>query len=238
MAWRELKWPESKESALMRAVADQIGYRDKSYRDLAKALGHGTNYYGTPKTMAMHTKTAEALINNFQLRYFDAFPLIPEWHKWVQEQLNETSTLTNLFGRRRIFFERANDERTLRKAIAYDPQSSTGEELDRGWLNLWENMPEASLRLPVHDSILFQLPFDGLQELLPRAIELLKIEIELPGKRMFHVPLEAKTGWNWASSKFNKNTGIWSNPYGQRVWTGKEEREPPKEKTRLKHYLT
>lgn len=197
-----------------------------------------TNYFGTPPTMARHAKVEVYIIEAFQRKYFEAFPLIGnydkrldqrDWHSWVQQQLREVGSLTNLFGRRRIFFDRYQDQNTLRAAIAYDPQSNTGEELDRGWLNLWRNMPEAELLLPVHDSILFQLPYEGLEKLLPRALDLLKVTIELKDGRKFSVPLEAAVGWNWAKSRLNKKTGLWENVYGLRKWTGKEDREPPAE---------
>jgi len=236
MVWPNLGWTgnlkEDKE------IAEQPFYREHSYRDMSKKLGHGTNYFGTPPTMARHAKVEVYIIEAFQRKYFEAFPLIGnydkrldqrDWHSWVQQQLREVGSLTNLFGRRRIFFDRYQDQNTLRAAIAYDPQSNTGEELDRGWLNLWRNMPEAELLLPVHDSILFQLPYEGLEELLPRALDLLKVTIELKGGRKFSVPLEAAVGWNWAKSRLNKKTGLWENVYGLRKWTGKEDREPPAE---------
>jgi len=247
MAWKELEWPDPWDATLARSIADSKAYRELSYRDMAKKLGHGTNYYGLPRTMAMHTKTEASIIENFQARYFNAFPLIgniqkdlskDDWHGWVYRQLKTVGYLNNLFGRRRIFFDRYKDPRTLRAAIAYDPQSTTGEELDRGWLQLWHGMPEALLQLPVHDSILFQLPLDGLQELLPRALKLLTVTKELKGGRLFSVPLEATTGFNWGKSYKDKTTGIWINPHGQKLWTGNEDRQPPKQKTRLKHYLS
>lgn len=250
MAWRELKWPEPWDLKAAKAVAEQPGYRHHSYRDLAKKLGHGTNFFGTPPTMAMHTKLDTPLIESFQLRYFTAFPLIGSmdkdlnnlesqnnWHAWIYKQLKYNGSLTTLFGRRRIFFDRL-DANTLRAAIAYEPQSMTGEFLDRGWLNLWDNMPEARLQMPVHDSILFQLPFEGLHELLPRALQLLRVSIELKGGREYSIPLEAKVGWNWADSRQDKKTGMWENEFGLRKWTGKEEREPPRLRTKLKHYLS
>jgi len=235
MVWPDLGWGDDPKEN--RAIADQIFYRDHSYRDMSKKLGHGTNYYGTPRTMAMHAKVETYIIEAFQRKYFNAFPLIgnydhdlekDDWHGWVYRQLRDVGSITNLFGRRRIFFDRYKELTTLRAAIAYDPQSNTGEELDRGWLQLWRGMPEAQLLLPVHDSILFQLPYDGLNELLPRALDLLKVTITLKGGRQFHVPLEAAVGWNWAKSRFNKKTGLWENAYGLRKWTGQEERQPPK----------
>ena len=248
MVWPELEWPRNDDPKATREIADQIFYRQHSYRDMAKRLGHGTNFLGTPRTMAMHTKTETSIIEIFQIKYFKAFPLIgnvnhdltkPCWHSWVYDQLREHQSLTTLFGRRRQFFNRYKDPNTLRAAIAYEPQSCTGEFLDRGWLQLWDAMPEAQLKMPVHDSILFQIPFEALNELLPRALELLKVTIMLEGDRPYTIPLEAKVGWNWADSRFNKKTGMWENPNGLRKWTGAETREPPKTgRNRFKAYLT
>lgn len=235
MVWPNLGWTGDLKTD--KEIAEQPYYRDHSFRDMSKKLGHGSNYFGTPPTMAMHAKVEVPVIEKFQRAYFEAFPLIgnydkvldrEDWHSWVYEQLRTVGSLTNLFGRRRIFFDRYKELNTLRAAIAYDPQSNTGEELDRGWINLWHNMPEADLRLPVHDSILLQLPYEQLHTLLPRALELLKVEITLAGGRKFHVPLEAAVGWNWAKSRFNKKTGLWENPTGLRKWTGNEERQPPR----------
>jgi DNA polymerase I-like protein with 3'-5' exonuclease and polymerase domains len=246
MAWKKLDWPDPWDPVLARQIADQIVYREDTYRDLSKKLGHGTNYYGLPPTMAMHTKTEVYIINEFQRAYFNAFPLIGnfdkdlsrnDWHGWVYRQLRDVGSLTTPFGRRRTFFDRYKDPATLRKAIAHSPQSMTGEELDRGWLNLWDNMREAELKMPVHDSILFQLPFEGLHELLPRALKLLPVEIILPGGRKFSVPLEAKVGWNWGKATKDKKTGLWENEYGLQKWTGREDRLPPPKRVGIKQFL-
>lgn len=257
MVWPDLNWTGDPDHNKF-TVAGETFYREHSYRDMAKRLGHGTSYFGMPKTMALHTKTAVNIIDEFQQRFFEAFPLIgsydkakaknqseilnmveaaDNWHGWVLRQLRDTGSITNLFGRRRIFFDRWRDLRTFRAAVAYDPQSSTGEELDRGWLNLWDNMREAELLIPVHDSILFQIPMEGMNELIPQALKLLKVTKLLRGDREFTVPLEAKVGWNWADAKKDKETGLWKNEYGLKPWTGEETRQPPKQKTRLKHYL-
>lgn len=240
MVWPDLGWAGNPKED--REIADQPFYREHSYRDMSKKLGHGTNYFGTPPTMARHAKVETYIIEAFQRKYFRAFPLIGnydhdlnqnDWHGWVYRQLRDVGSITNLFGRRRIFFDRYKEQTTLRAAIAYDPQSNTGEELDRGWLQLWAAMPEAQLLLPVHDSILFQLPYEGLNELLPRALELLKVTIELKGGRKFSVPLEAATGYNWAKRRKNKKTGLWENANGLVKWSGQEDRKPPAARGRV-----
>jgi hypothetical protein len=254
MTWRDLPWLEPWDAKAARTVADlKFGTRDQAtpgdttYRDMSKKLGHGTNYYGMPKTMAGHTKTPIHIIEDFQRRYFAAFPLIgnyekdltkDDWHGWISRQLHDRGGLSNLFGRWRTFFGRAADPETLRAAIAYDPQSSTGEFLDRGWLSLYDNMPPVQLHIPVHDSILFSLPMTSdWPAMVNEALRLLRVEIELPLGRKYSIPLEAKVGWNWGDSVKDKKTGIWENPYGLRKWTGSEDREPPKRGWTLRDVL-
>ena len=226
MAWTALEWGD--DPALWRAVADAIAYRSDSYRQLAKKLGHGTNYYGQPKTMAKHTKVQVPIIAEFQARYFTAFPAIPLWHKWVRSQLGSVSYLTTLFGRRRSFFGRAYEDETLREAIAYAPQSMTADEIDTGILQVWRIAKQYDIQMlvQVHDSILAQVPVEAVNEAVPAMMEAMKAPILLNGGREFVVPIEAKVGFNWGDytpGYTNKNGVLVPevNPDGLRKWKGK-----------------
>src|SRR6266403_5270323 len=64
LAWTELPWTSDLKGD--RGVADRPFYRQHSYRHMSKILGHGTNYKGTPYTMAKHTKLEQRLIAEFQ----------------------------------------------------------------------------------------------------------------------------------------------------------------------------
>jgi len=227
MAWSQLNWPEDQSE--WRTVADQTAYRDMSYRDLAKRLGHGTNYYGKPATMAKHTQTDKTIIEVFQHKYFSAFPGIPFYHDWVKDQLKYSGQITTLFGRRRFFFGRSNDDSTIREAIAYAPQSMTAHEIDMAYLQLWRSDLPVQLLNQVHDSINFQIPYDGHEEILPLALETMKVYHELPDGRLFTVPLEAKTGYNWGDRIDDPKTGVAkSNPNGLVKWKGgADPRKPP-----------
>lgn len=209
-------------SAPDRTIADQIAYRTFSYRDLAKRLGHGTNYIGTPATMAKHSKVDKHIIVEFQKNYFDGFPCIKEWHKWTINQLYKEGQLTTPFGRRRYFFDRPSDPATHRKAVAYSPQAMTADEIDLGLLALWRELSEIHLLVQVHDSILFQYPAHLEDKIVPRALEILQnaATLDLPFNYKFSVPSEAKVGWNWAD---------WSeeNPFGLVKWKGGDDRSPP-----------
>lgn len=227
MAWGDLEWPE--DSKQWRAVADQIAYRSLSYRDMAKKLGHGTNYLGQPKTMAMHTKVDADIIDMFQSRYSrpeGAFPCITAWQNMTIRQLQQTGTLTTLFGRQRQFFGRLTDQPVINAAVAYCPQSMTGDAINRGILNLWHR-PEFEVCIQIHDSILFQIDQDRIDELVPLALDLLEAPITLANGRRYVIPLDAQVGWN-AGDRYDLKDGSVINPNGLVGWKGQELRKPPR----------
>lgn len=216
MAYTDLPWGTEPD----RAIADRLAYRDLSYRDLSKKLGHGTNYYGQPKTMAMHSKLPVQQIVDFQSNYFGAFPCIPAWHEHTINKLQTTGELTHLYGRKRRFYGRLDNQNVINAAIAYCPQGMTGEEINHGILQLWRD-PRFELLVQVHDSILFQIDQREIDILVPLALELLKAPITLKGGREFFVPLEAMVGWNWGYQGPD-------NPHGLAKWRGEETRKPPR----------
>lgn len=218
----QLPWDRG---ATDRAVADTLFYRDKTYRDGSKVLGHGSNYLGQPVTMAKHTKFPTNLVKDFQRQYFGAFPVIPEYHKNVQWHLDNFGSLTTLFGRRRYFFGRKNDPATLREAVAYSPQSMTGDEINTGILRIWRG-DRVQLLVQVHDSILFQYKAEEEDEIVPWALEALKAPIQLARGRDFVVPTEAKTGWNWGD--ISKD-----NPDGLKKYKGHDDRVRTETNTKL-----
>jgi DNA polymerase-1 len=207
LAWFELPW--TGEPKRDRAIADGIAYRDLSYRDLAKKLGHGTNYYGQPYTMSRHTKLPQEVIRSFQSKYFNAFP-ISRWHDAVRKELLETGTLTTLYGRRRHFFGRRNDDSTLREAIAYSPQSMTADQINTALLNIWRRADPAKVHLliQVHDSILLQYLEAEEATLIPKIKALMGAPLKLPNGRVFDVPHEIKVGWNWADAGPDNPQGL------------------------------
>lgn len=209
MCWPKLDWPE--EISTWKKFCDAlILYGQDSYRQGSKKLGHGTNFLGKPPHMAKQTHVAQHVIEDFQRKYFRAFPLIPEWHNWTIEEIKTKGKLYNLFGRRRFFFDRPDAAATHRAAIAYVPQSSTGEEIDRGIIQLYEKFDHrhVELLLQVHDSILFQVPYDEHKQLIPEVLKTLEVHKELKGGRDFCVPLDAETGYNWGKADPDKGKNL------------------------------
>lgn len=194
MVWNKLPWDGTPKGD--RAVANQKFYRDFSYRDMSKRGGHGTNYRGFPSTMARYLKVQTAVMEEFRRAYFTAFPGIPRWHENVSRQLTLTGQLTTPLGRRRAFFGRRDDDATLRKAIAYGPQSLVGDILNLGMWRVWKSFPEVQILAQIHDAILIQYPESLELKLIPQILKALEVTVSFQNRRLT-IPAEALTGWNW-----------------------------------------
>lgn len=232
MAWSNLGWPADLDPKACRAIADQPAYRDKSYRDLSKNLGHGSNYLGQPQTMAQHAHLPVSTIADFQKNYFGAFQCVREWQHETIRQIKEERRLITPFGRRRYFWNDPNAVPTHNAAIAYSPQSTTGEFINRGAIQLQHyrhrsNIPVKFL-LQVHDSLVLMLKMSSLNETLPTVLDKLKVTLPLARGREFSIPLGAKVGWNYGSTEYHRDGTIKDNPFGLQKWRGQELRVPPK----------
>jgi DNA polymerase I-like protein with 3'-5' exonuclease and polymerase domains len=93
----------------------------------------------------------------------------------------------------------------------------TAEEINKGMLEVWR-ANKVQLLVQVHDSILFQFPEELEDEIVPWALNTLRIPLDLAGGRNFVVPTEAKVGWNWGD--FAKD-----NPDGLVKWKGGDDRK-------------
>jgi len=127
-------------------------------RQMAKHGVHATDFGAHPRTMAKKLDMTMHQATSFQARWFTLHPAIKEWHRRVEMELMQNRTITNAFGYRRIWFDRV--ETILPKALAWVPQSTTGNVIDKGINNIDEHMPEIILQLQVHDSCLGQFKND------------------------------------------------------------------------------
>jgi DNA polymerase-1 len=222
MARPHLPW--TGDAKLDRAIADRKAYRNDSYRDLDKKLGHGSNYLGAPFTMAKHSKVPRKEVEVFQSNYFRGFPCIPQYHSYVRSALLDFGSLTTLYGRTRHFFGRVEDMATIREAVAYCPQSMTADAIDTGMLKIWR-ANRVQILCQVHDSLLIQYKEAEEQTLVPWIIETLPVYFDLKRGRRFSVPAEAKVGWNWGDVTYNKDGTIGDNPDGLVKWKGVDDRK-------------
>jgi DNA polymerase-1 len=205
MCFAELPWAGTPKED--KAIAERPFYRQHSYRHMCKVLGHGSNYRGTPYTMAKHTKIEQSTVADFQSRYFAGFPELPMWHEVKRAELLGSGKLTSLMNRRRSFFGRRDDDATLREAIAFDPQSSVADILNTALLKVWRSR-KVILLLQIHDAILVEYPEEREDELIPELLEMMKVPVELSKGRVLTIPAEAKTGWNWANASETNPNGL------------------------------
>lgn len=225
LIWPELPW--TGDASADKEIAERKFYLHFSYRDMAKRGGHGTNYYGTARTMAMHLKVAVALIEHFQRGYFEAFPGIPEYHRWCARQIQtKDQYITTLLGTGRHFFGRPGDDSTLREAIAHSPQHIVGNLLNLALWRNWKFMPAPYVQRlgQVHDAIVIQYAEEAEAEVLEKAHKLMEIPLYAKG-REFIIPSDIMVGWNWKKAKKDKKTGLWTNPDGLISWTGHDSRK-------------
>lgn len=200
LIWPKLAW--TGDIKRDRKIAEQIFYRDFSYRDMAKRGGHGTSYYGKPPTIARHLKVPPKLIEEFQQLFFGAFPAINRLHTWTAQQIQTPPfAIETPFGRKRHFFGRQNDDATLREAIAYLGQSPTADRTSFGMLKIWQHFGDTiQLLQETYDSVTFQFPQELEHSVVPKAIELFQDIPLFHAGRKFIVPGEAKVGWNWSKA--------------------------------------
>lgn len=206
LAWKSLPW--TGELKADREIAEQPFYRQHSRRHMSKVLGHGTNYDGQPFTMRQHTKIDLDVIKEFQGLYLhEAFPEIPMWHDWTRKTLWSDGFLINLLGRRRRFFGRRNEPETQRKSIAYNPQGSVADILNRDMLAVWR-LNIVQLMLQIHDAILIQYPEEREDEIIPQVLTAMTTKVPLEAGRELLIPNDVKVGWNWGNyvdKPFDKN---------------------------------
>jgi DNA polymerase I-like protein with 3'-5' exonuclease and polymerase domains len=198
-------------------------YRDFTYRDMAKRGGHGTNYYGTARTMAMHLKVETALIEGFQSSYFGAFPEISDWHLEVISQIQTTGKIVTPLGRERQFWGRPDDPATHRAAIAHGPQSLVADVMDEGLMQVQSWLmkdcdyarimahTDAGLLAQVHDAGAFLIPVDGAPDILPEILDRMVYPVDFGSRGTMEIPAEMSIGLNWGKEKLK-------NPGGLRAW--------------------
>lgn len=197
--WPELPWVDM--LAANKKIAEGPFYREMSYRDAAKRLGHGSNYGGSPGVMAIHTKTAKPIIEEFQKKYFRAFPELPEYHKWIAAELKRAGKLVTPFGRERMFFGRPDDHKVINEGIAFMPQSLVADMMNTGLLNIYRLMSEKQLPIfllmQIHDAVVLQYPAEVEDDVIPACLECLEAPLEGTD---FSIPSDCQTGWNWSKA--------------------------------------
>jgi DNA polymerase-1 len=220
ICWPNLPWTGELKSD--KALAETPYYRHYTHRFMCKKLGHGSNYGGKPTTLSQQSKLPLEVVSAFQPTYFAAFPAHQQWQAWVQTALATKGYLISLTGRKRWFWGRRTEPDTIRAAIAYDPQGSLADIVNRAMLNIWRK-GYVTIMMHDHDAITFQYPEHLEDEIIPQILKDLIIPIPLKNGRILAIPYDCKVGWN--KGEYDAR----SNPEGLRDYKGTDQRTRQKE---------
>lgn len=144
--------------------------------------------------------TCEAL----KVLFFQRYPGIQVWHRWVGEQLKSTRSLTSANGHTRKFFGRPNDHDTLKAALSDEPQNNTTYVTNCAVLRCW-NDPENKRRdgsliieplHQIHDAVVGQFPITETDWALPKIREYFNNRINIAGESLV-IPFEGAYGESW-----------------------------------------
>lgn len=221
MTFTQLPWVNDPDTN--KQIAERQFYREDSYRQGCKKLGHATNYHGGPQEIARQTRIPFHLITEFQREYFHAFPGIATWHDDTRKRLLRDGWITTFMGRQRWFFGRRWENETLNAAIAYEPQSVVADYINKGMLALWRSDIPCQILLQEHDALLIQYDEELEAEVIPQVKALLSWEVPLLHGRSLIIPTEAKVGWNWGNTKNAKKELV--NPDGLEPFRGHDPRK-------------
>lgn len=177
--------------AMLREGADIHSENAKTLgidRELAKTWVHGTNYGGTPRTMAQQCGVTVHAATQLQRRWFEAHPGILKWHERTKGQLFGRKWIENRWGYRWYVFDRPDG--LLPEALAWLPQSTVAILINRIWRRIYDEAPEIEVNLQVHDSLAGQFP-TSKPDSAKRLLDLARIPI--PYDDPLVIPANVKT---------------------------------------------
>ena len=170
--------------------------------------GNSLNYDISYREFALKNEMIEKDAKFIIDQYHRAYPGVRgNYHEMVQSQLAKDRTLTNLFGRRRLFLDKWG-RNLFKEAYAQIPQSTTADKInEQGLEYIYYNQRQfASLELlrQVHDDVGFQIPiscgFLSHAKMLLSIKKSLETPLEWHG-RSFAVPADITMGLSFTKEE-------------------------------------
>jgi len=191
-----------------------LGDGRRSERYWGKKGNHATNYDVSYKKFALVNEMPETTAKQVLESIHRAYPQIRGGYQMIiQNMIKENRTVTNLFGRTRLFLgpvfpsypnvpQHACDE-TYRQAYAQLPQSTCADKVnEQGIEYIYYNQDlfkPIELLAQIHDSIVFQIPLSTPWEAQARMLLLIKKSLETPlfwhGTKI-ETPVDLAIGFN------------------------------------------
>jgi DNA polymerase-1 len=183
------------------AGSSPLGNGEQSERYWGKKLNHSLNYGMGYRKFALDYELPEAEAKLLVERWHQVYPGIRQYQDWIRLQLSKNRTLTNPYGRSRLFLDRWGDD-LFKAGYDYIPQSTIAYKInEQGMLYIWRTpcMKPVDLLNQVHDSLVFQLPLSlpttQHAQILMDIIRSLETPIEWKGSDI-RLPVDVKVGYN------------------------------------------
>jgi DNA polymerase-1 len=183
---------------------------DKLYEEIndderqdGKQSNHAFNYGYGPDSFSLKHEMPIDRARWIHQRYHEVYPeLSSGYWRYVKDNLQSNRTLTNLFGRKTVFWGQWND-RLMNEAYSCIPQGTCGDLInERGLEYIYYNdhiFHDIELLTQVHDSIGFQIPMRvpmiDVAYMLRMIIDSLSEQLEFEGTK-FDVPVDLTIGFN------------------------------------------
>jgi uracil-DNA glycosylase family 4 len=196
-----------------KAIFGSYPVKDSPDYVLAKACVHASNYRMQAKTFSVQAgillrKAAEVLEG-----YHATYPEIRQWHQHIRDEVFRTGRLVTPFGRERLFYtaraeimltgKMGND--AWREALAYKPQATIPDIVNKAMIQLWEEIPEARFFHQGHDAFLCAVPVEMLSVVATAIKKYCTMPIEVEGidgvTRTLTIPAETACGYSWLAMK-------------------------------------
>ena len=135
---------------------------DKEQYIRTKAIVHGLNYGREAYSIAMEHKMSLDKAQQYIDQFFELIPEVVAWRASVKEQVHSGQDLVSPFGNRRRFWliTKESRESVEKEALAFFPQNIVSNLLLRAGIRLANEGMQDMLRIPIHDSWLFECERD------------------------------------------------------------------------------
>lgn len=141
------------------------------YRDLGKRVNFAKNYGAGKDKIRASLKLDDDTADMLNKGYYEAFPKIRDYQKWVQDHVLMYGYGENLFGRRYYL----QDMNAAYKVFNYLVQGSCADYVKLKQIELYELLKntKSSMVLPIHDEIVFTIKH-GEEHLVPKVRAILE----------------------------------------------------------------
>src|SRR5574337_19797 len=167
--------------------------KESPERVIGKLLRHAISYKVGAGVVATRLGcTTKEAKKNIEL-YYKAFPMLKHWQDKVCMEVNLKGELRTPFNRLRKFYDRKGDERD-RSAIAYLPQSSVGDLLNKSLVKFYNLYGDKyTLLAQLHDAMYALYPDNELEEVKKALLECMTWRVPINGD-ILQLKVDFKSG--------------------------------------------